>query len=85
MTVEARPDDERGKHPKPVMITVNNRPVEMPTDDATGAEIKQHAEVPADFHLYSEHGQKLEPVGDDEQLELHDGERFRAVSGQDVS
>lgn len=70
---------------KPVTIIVNNRPVEMPDDDATGIEIKHEAGVPDDFALYREHGGKLEEVADDEHLKLHKGERFRAVSGQDVS
>jgi len=73
------------KKPKPVTIVVNNRPVDMPDDEATGLEIKRQAEVPDDFTLYREHGGKLEEVADDERLKLRKGERFRAVSGQDVS
>ncbi len=83
-TTTKRPDDKPPK-PKTVMIVVNNRDVEMPDRDATGAQIKQQAEIPAEFMLYREHGGKLEPVADDEALKLHDNERFRAVSGQDVS
>lgn len=71
--------------PKPTTIIVNNRPVEMPDDGATGLEIKRQAGVPDDFALYREHGGKLEEVADGEHLKLHNGDRFRAVSGQDVS
>lgn len=71
--------------PKPVTIVVNNRPVGMPDDEATGIEIKRQAGVPDDFVLYLEHGGKLEEVADAEQVKLHKGQRFRAVSGQDVS
>jgi hypothetical protein len=78
------PDDNTPK-PKPVTIEVNNRTVQMPDREATGTEIKHHAQVPAEFMLYREHGGKLEPVADDETIKLHDNERFRAVSGQDVS
>lgn len=71
--------------PKPLIIVVNNRPVEMPDDEATGLEIKRQAGVPDDFTLYREHGGKLDEVADDERLKLHKDDRFRAVSGQDVS
>ncbi len=78
------PDDKTPK-PKPVTIEVNNRTVQMPDREATGADIKHHAQVPAEFMLYREQGGKLEPVADDTTIKLHDNERFRAVSGQDVS
>ena len=78
------PDDNTPKT-KPVTIEVNNRTVQMPDRLATGAEIKRHAEVPTEFMLYREQGGKLEPVANDETIKLHDDERFRAVSGQDVS
>lgn len=70
---------------KPITIFVNNRAIELPERDATGREIKAAAEVPADFTLYLEHGANLTEVGDDEIVKLHEHERFRAVSGQDVS
>jgi hypothetical protein len=70
---------------KPVTIFVNNRAVELPSREATGREIKDAAEVPADFTLYLEHGSNLTEVADDEVIKLHEHERFRAVSGQDVS
>ncbi len=73
--------DDAG-HEKRVPIYVNNREVEMPTDDATGAEIKRRAGVPADFKLYGPEG---EPIGDTKQVELRKRERFTAISGQDVS
>jgi hypothetical protein len=83
-TTTHRPDDKPPDHER-VMIVVNNRDVEMPSRDATGAQIKHQANVPAEFILYREQGSKLDPVADDETIRLHDNERFRAVSGQDVS
>ena len=83
MATTKRPDDK--PKPKPVTIVVNNRDVEMPDREATGPQIKQHAGIPPEFMLYREHGGKLEPVTDDEAIKLHDNQRFRAVSGQDVS
>lgn len=77
--------DDKPPEPKGVTIVVNNREVEMPDRDATGAQIKHQAGIPAEFMLYREHTGKLEPVADDQAIELHENERFRAVSGQDVS
>jgi hypothetical protein len=65
-----------------MLIFVNNREVQMPSHEATGAEIKRHAEVPHDFKLYGPDG---EPIGDAKHVELHERERFTAISGQDVS
>jgi hypothetical protein len=76
---------ETKQKPKQITITVNNRPVELTAKETTGAAIKAAAEVPADFQLYREHGSKLDPIGDGEEIKVHDGEKFRAVSGQDVS
>jgi hypothetical protein len=85
----ARPDPtenaERGKPPHPVTIVVNNREIEMPDREATGAEIKTAAEIAIEFSLFHVHGSKLEPVADDETVKLHEKQQFRAVSGQDVS
>jgi len=70
---------------KTVTIEVNNKPFEAPKSTLTGAEIKALAGVPPDFQLYRLHGKNLEPVANDDAIKLHEGERFRAVSGQDVS
>jgi hypothetical protein len=75
--------DEHGSgHAKPVDIFVNNRPVQMSDAHATGAEIKLAAGVPANFQLFDDKGH---PVEDGKQVRLHDGDRFTAISGQDVS
>ncbi len=75
----------RDKHDKPsrqTTILVNNRPVVMSDDHATGAEIKRAAGIPKDFKLYDEKGKE---VGDHKNVKLNEGERFTAISGQDVS
>jgi hypothetical protein len=75
-----------GEHEKKtITIYVNNRPVEIEHDDVSGAAIKAAAGVPADFTLFIERGGDLVAVSDDEQINVHPNERFRAVSGQDVS
>jgi hypothetical protein len=67
---------------KGVNIFVNNREVHFANDDATGAEIKARGDVPQDFKLFGPEG---EPIEQGERIELHDGARFTAISGQDVS
>ena len=71
--------------PKLVTVVVNNRDVTVEDRELSGSELKSAAGVPPDFQLFAEHGSKLEPVGDDERVRVHNGQRFRAVSGQDVS
>jgi hypothetical protein len=75
-------ETDDASHEKRVLIYVNNREVHMPSDDASGAEIKRRADVPHDFKLYGPEG---EPISDDKRVELHERERFTAISGQDVS
>lgn len=71
-----------GKPNQETTILVNNRDVTMPDDHATGAEIEAAAGVPSDFKLYDEKGHEIAP---DKKVKLKDGERFTAISGQDVS
>jgi hypothetical protein len=68
-----------------VTIFVNNRPVTLPDREVTGAEIEAEAGVPPDFVLYEEKGGQLVQIAPDEQIKIHPNEKFRAVSGQDVS
>jgi len=68
-----------------ITIYVNNRAVAIEQSHVTGAELKEKAGVPADFALYVERGGNLVEIGDTERIEVHPDERFRAVSGQDVS
>jgi hypothetical protein len=76
------PGEGHGKPSQETTILVNNRDVTMPDDYATGAEIKAAAGVPSDFKLYDEKGREIAP---DKKVKLKDGERFTAISGQDVS
>ncbi len=78
-------DTSTQKPVKTITVFVNNREVELPEKDVTGAEIKALAEIPPEFQLYVEHGNSLDLVADDEHIKVHPKERFRAVSGQDVS
>jgi Multiubiquitin len=73
------------KPPKTVNVFVNNREVTLPDDEVTGAQIKAAADVPLDFQLFVEHGSNLDLVDNDDEIKVHNKQRFRAVSGQDVS
>lgn len=73
---------DRPSRPRPVRISVNNKPVELPTAETTGGQIKKAAGIPSDFKLYDEKG---EEISDDERIKIHNKQRFTAISGQDVS
>ena len=72
-------------------IEVNNKPVVLHQRAVTGhgikaAAIEQHVAIELDFLLYIVHDQgQLDPVQDDEKVEVHKHERFRAVTPDDVS
>ena len=72
-------------HDQPIEVIVNKKKVLLPSEHETGAQILAVAELPADFQLFIEHGEQLEPVAHDEEIKVHKEERFRAVSGQEVS
>lgn len=72
-------------HDKQIEVLVNKKKVLLPSEHETGAQILAIAELPADFQLFIEHGEELEPVAPDQEIEVHQEERFRAVSGQEVS
>ncbi|HEX7244535.1 MAG TPA: multiubiquitin domain-containing protein [Solirubrobacterales bacterium] len=74
--------EKKDKPPKTIRIFVNNQPVEMPDKDATGAEIKERAGVPASFKLFDADGRE---IADGETVKLKKEDRFTAISGQDVS
>ena len=74
-----------------IQAFVNNKPVILQKQVLSGYEIKaaaitQGVAIQLDFLLYvvHENGQ-LDPVSDDEQVHIHEYERFRAVTPDDVS
>ena len=74
-----------------VEITVNDKPVVLVGVKQTGASIKKAAidygvNIKDDFVLSIElGGGKTRLVGDDEYIEVHDGERFLAIENDDNS
>jgi hypothetical protein len=75
-------DDKPGKPGDHVTILVNNRAVELDDDRATGSEIKSSAGLPTEFKLFDEKGHEID---NDKRVKVKDGERYTAISGQDVS
>ena len=78
-------DDEK------VDVTVNDKPVVLVGVKQTGASIKKaaiddHVNIKEDFVLSIELGDgKTKLVGDDEFIEVHDGQRFLAIENDDNS
>lgn len=68
---------DAAKRPRTVEILVNTRPVLVPPE-ATGAQIKAAAGVPADFKLFRIRGHEEIPVDDEELLRVRHHERFIA-------
>ena len=82
--------DKPGQGPKPVTVSVNDRPVEVPKGEASGYEIKQAAiaqgvSIEPDFSLFLRGKDGLEPVRDAETVKLKKGVEFVAVAADDVS
>jgi hypothetical protein len=93
MSIEQSPahETEEGRRVHSVEIVVNFKPVVMPSQHATGLEVKhtaiaQGVNIQPDFVLFRDkgHGHR-DPVRDDEKIELHRGEKFEAVPGDDNS
>ena len=90
MTVGITDSDAVGTAHGTVRVTVNNQPVELPRREVTGLEIKQAAirqgvEIELNFALSVKRGDRYQPVGDDEPVRPHEGEKFLAVAPDDNS
>ena len=76
-----------------VTITVNNKEVELPKGEYTGAEIKaaataQGVSIQPDFILSLEKGQseqKPRIIGDSDTVKIHEKMAFKAVDSDDNS
>ncbi len=74
-----------------IEIEVNNKRVDLHQREVTGNEIKaaaiqQGVAIEQDFLLYIVRGgDHLDRVQDDQKVTVHEGERFRAITPDDVS
>src|ERR1043166_7319137 len=60
-------------------IFVNNRPFETHAHELTGSQVKQLASVPADYELFEVRGEQTVPVGNEEEVHIHEKLHFRAI------
>lgn len=92
-TTQDAPTDHggHGPKPKPTTIHVNEQPVHMPDDHATGLAIKQRAidagvKIEIDFVLVEElKDGRTKNIGNDDEIKLKDSSRFLANDGDDNS
>ncbi len=87
MTEQQHHPDEKTN---PVTVVVNEKAVALLDRDTTGEQIKRAAidqgvAIRLDFNLFRLDGNKQHPVGDKEEIKVHEGERFRAVAPDDNS
>lgn len=73
-----------------IRVTVNNQPVDLPAREVTGVQIKRDAidqgvQIQLNFPLSVKRGDRYVPVGDDELVPVHEGEKFLAVAPDDNS
>jgi len=91
MSTEQAEDVRAEEDLEQISITVNFKTVTMPGRHATGLEIKQAAikqgvNIQLDFVLFLDKGHgRRDPIRDEERIELHRGEKFEAVPGDDNS
>ena len=71
VAIEAEERDPGG-----VEVVINDKHYRFLDDDVTGRHIKEKAGIPLDYSLYRRHHGENEPIGNDEQVELHNGEHF---------
>lgn len=73
------------KKPHEIKIFVNDKPIVFEMHEVTGAQIKAQAAVPPDSILYELRGENRIPIGNDEQIKIHENEKFLDVPGGNVS
>jgi hypothetical protein len=60
-------------------ILVNNNAFTTHEHSLTGAAIKALAQVPADYELFEVKGDQTIPVGNDQEVHIHEKMHFRAI------
>ncbi len=67
-------------HTEPTFtIFVNNQPYTTSEHQLTGSQIKSLAGVPADYELFKVEGANTVPVGNQEEVHIHEKLHFRAI------
>jgi len=60
-------------------IFVNNNAFKTEEHQLTGTQIKQLAAVAADYELFEVKGDQTVPVGNDQEVKIHENLHFRAI------
>lgn len=60
-------------------IFVNNNPFTTHEHKLSGSQIKALANVPADYELFQVNGDQTIPVGNDQEVPIHEKMHFRAI------
>lgn len=75
MTETTRQTTDRGSTKVRFTVVIQNC-YTLETGLATGRQIKETAGIPAGQMLYRRAGGGTEPIGDEESVEVHDGDHF---------
>lgn len=78
-------NDQPGGERHGVEIFIDAKPYHFDSDEVTGRQIKAKAGIPDQYSLYLRKEGENEPIRDDEQVELHDGQHFFSRPPSNVS
>mgnify|MGYP001616157843 CR=1 FL=1 len=78
------------KEKKTITVKVNENPVAFTEHKVTGLQIKETAinqgvSIQLDFNLFEVKNSRLNPIADGNEVNLHKGQEFRAVTPDDNS
>lgn len=71
--------EDKNKDKPKFTIFVNNKPIETTEQKLTGSQIKELGQVPADYELFEVKGDHTVPVGNEQKVEIHNNQHFRAI------
>lgn len=73
---EVKELEEQAQEKESITIFVNGVAVTFDMRKVTGLQIKTRAGLESSSELYRKTGEKLTPIGNNELIEIHDGEEF---------
>ena len=62
-----------------ITFFVNNQPVVTTLRELSGTAIKELAKTPSDYELYEVRGNETVRIGDNQVVQIHEKEKFRAI------
>ncbi len=76
--MKQEPEKDKPKAPS-FTIFVNNNPFTTHEHQLTGTGIKKLADIPPDYELFEVKGDQTVPVGNDQEVKIHENLHFRAI------